>query len=129
VGRSSCARAAGPDLFYRDDIPTIDLEPIYPGSELPGGLIALYDGEAGMRHRFAYLTKALVFADALTAPDGRLRVWSTPWHSQRTVPALRALLGLPFELVLVSHGEPVHDRAEYERALDLAPWGGFEAAP
>jgi hypothetical protein len=44
-------------------------------------------------------------------------------------PALTALLDLPFKLVLISHGEPVHDRAAYERALELAPWGGFEAAP
>jgi hypothetical protein len=24
--------------------------------------------------------------------------------------------------VIVSHGEPVHDRAEYERALERPPW-------
>jgi glyoxylase-like metal-dependent hydrolase (beta-lactamase superfamily II) len=68
--------------------------------------------------------RALVFADALTAPAGELRVWSTPWHEERALPALRALLELPFERVIVSHGEPVHDRAAYERALDLAPWSG-----
>ncbi len=124
------ARGFGPDLFYRHDIPTSDLEPIYPGSELPGGVVALHDGR-GRNETPLWLPeqKALVFADALTAPDGRLRVWSTPWHTERTLPALRALLDLPFELVLVSHGEPVHDRAAYERALEIAPWGGFEAAP
>jgi hypothetical protein len=37
---------------------------------------------------------------------------------------LRALLELPFEWVIVSHGEPVHNRAAYERALDLPPWDG-----
>jgi hypothetical protein len=26
--------------------------------------------------------------------------------------------------VIVSHGEPVHDRAAYERALELPPWAG-----
>jgi hypothetical protein len=26
--------------------------------------------------------------------------------------------------VIVSHGEPVHTRAAYERALKLAPWTG-----
>jgi hypothetical protein len=36
---------------------------------------------------------------------------------------LRALLELPFELVIVSHGEPVHDRGEFERALKRRPWG------
>jgi hypothetical protein len=30
---------------------------------------------------------------------------------------------LPFEHIIVSHGEPVHDRAAYERALELPPWG------
>jgi len=34
------------------------------------------------------------------------------------------LLDLPFERVIVSHGEPVHDRAAYERALELPPWSG-----
>jgi hypothetical protein len=122
------ARALGPDLFYRHDIPTTDLEPIYPGSELPGGLRALYDGR-GRYETPLWLPdhEALVFADALTAPDGQLRVWSTPWHTERTLPALRALLDLPFRRVLVSHGEPVHDRAMYERALEIEPWGGFEA--
>jgi hypothetical protein len=45
-----------------------------------------------------------VFADALTAPAGELRVWATPWHEERALPALRALLELPFEHVIVSHG-------------------------
>jgi hypothetical protein len=26
------------------------------------------------------------------------------------------------EHVIVSHGEPVHDRAAYERSLGLPPW-------
>ena len=54
--------------------------------------------------------------------DGELLVWGTPWHEERTLPALRDLLELPFEHVIVSHGEPVHDRAAYERALELPPW-------
>jgi len=60
----------------------------------------------------------------LTAPAGELRVWATPWHQERALPALRALLKLPFEHVIVSHGEPVHTRAAYERALESAPWSG-----
>jgi glyoxylase-like metal-dependent hydrolase (beta-lactamase superfamily II) len=118
------ARAYGPALFWRDDVPDTELEPIEPGSELPGGLVALYDGR-GRNETPLWLPeqRALVFADALTAPEGELRVWSTPWHEERAVPALRALLELPFELVIVSHGEPVHDRAAYERALELTPWG------
>ena len=41
----------------------------------------------------------------------------------KLLPALRALLELPFEHVIVSHGEPVHDRAEFEQALERVPWG------
>ena len=48
----------------------------------------------------------------------------TPWHEQRVLPALRDLLELPFELVLVSHGEPVHDRAAFEAALRREPHAG-----
>lgn len=119
------ARAFGPALFFRDDIPETELEPIDPGSELPGGLIALYDGR-GRQETPLWLPeqRAIVFADALTAPEGQLRVWTTPWHQQRALPALRALLDLPFELVIVSHGEPAHSRADYELALDRSPWTG-----
>jgi hypothetical protein len=121
------ARAFGPDMFFRHNIPRTELEPIYPGSELPGGLVALYDGR-GRNETPLWLPeqRAIVFADALTAPDGELLVWWTPWHRERTVPALRGLLDLPFEHVVVSHGEPVHDRAAFERALELDPWEGEE---
>jgi glyoxylase-like metal-dependent hydrolase (beta-lactamase superfamily II) len=85
--------------------------------------VALYDGR-GRNETPLWLPeqRALVFADALTAPEGELRVWATP-HEERALPALRALLELPFELVIVAHGEPVHDRAAYERALELPTWG------
>ena len=66
----------------------------------------------------------IVFADAFTAPDGELLIWWTPWHQERALPALRALLALPFERVIVSHGKPVHDRRAYERALEVTPWRG-----
>jgi hypothetical protein len=114
------ARAFGPELFFREDIPETELEALQPGDELPGGLVALYDGR-GRQETPLWLPeqRALVFADALTAPDGELKVWATPWHEERALPALRALLDLPFEHVIVSHGEPVHDRAAFERALEL----------
>ena len=119
------ARALGPDRFDRHDIPETELQPIYPGSRLPGGLVALHDGR-GRNETPLWLPeqRALVFADALTAQDGELRVWATPWHEERALPALRALLDLPFERVIVSHGEPVHTRAAYERALASPPWRG-----
>ena len=118
-------RAFGPDLFFRGDVPKTELEWVAPGVELPGGLLALYDGRREIETPL-YLPeqRALVFADALTAPGGILRVWATPWHEERALPALRALLELPFEHVLVSHGEPVHTRAEFEAALGREPWSG-----
>jgi hypothetical protein len=119
------ARAFGPALFWPDDVPETELEAIEPGNELPGGLVAQYDGR-GRNETPLWLPqqRALVFADALTAPGGELRVWATPWHEERALPALRALLELPFEHVIVAHGEPVHERAAFERALDREPWSG-----
>jgi glyoxylase-like metal-dependent hydrolase (beta-lactamase superfamily II) len=115
--------AFGPDVFFRDDVPESELEWIGPGSELPGGLVALYDGRGrNETPLWAPEQRALIFADALTERDGQLLVWGTPWHEERVLPALRALLELPFEHVIVSHGDPVHDRAAFERALALPPF-------
>ena len=119
--------AFGPDVFHRGDVPETELEWIAPGSELPGGLLALYDGR-GKNETPVWVAeqRALVFADALTERSGTLRVWATPWHEERVLPALRALLELPFEHVIVTHGEPVHDRAAFERALELPPFDDEE---
>ena len=123
------ADAYGPFLFWAGEAPKAKLEPVRPGDELPGGLVALDDGR-GMMETPLYLPEqqALVFADGLTAPKGELRVWNTPWHETRVLPALRAMLGLPFEHVLVSHGEPVHTRADFEAALDRDPWAEVEGS-
>jgi hypothetical protein len=122
-------RALGPQLYWRDDVPETELEAVHPGMELPGGLLALHDGR-GMMETPVFLPeqRALVFADAMTAPDGVLRVWATPWHEQRVLPALRELLELPFEHVIVSHGEPVHDRPAFEEALEREPWSDWSGA-
>jgi hypothetical protein len=119
------ARAYGPFLFWRNDIPRTELEPVRPGDVLPGGLRALHDGRGQMETPL-YLPdqRALVFADAMTAPGGVLRVWATPWHEERTLPTLRGLLELPFEHVLVAHGEPVHSREDFAAALGREPWSG-----
>jgi hypothetical protein len=119
----------GPQLYWRDDVPRVELEPVRPGDELPGGLTAHDDGRNTMETPF-YLPeqRALVFADGMTAPGGDLRVWATPWHEERTLPVLRALLDLPFELVLVSHGEPVHTREDFVAALDRDPWSTWTGA-
>src|SRR5438105_9612710 len=119
------AQAYGPWLFWRDNIPETDLEGIEPGTELPGGFVALYDGRGrGETPLWLPEQRTIVFADALTERKGELRVWASTAHEERALPALRALLELPFERVIVSHGEPVHTRAAYRSALELAPWRG-----
>ena len=122
-------RALGPYLFWRDDVPRTELEPVFPEAQLPGGLVALSDGRGAMETPlWLPEQRALVFADGMTAPGGVLRVWATPWHEARVLPVLRGLLDLPFEHVLVSHGEPVHTRADYEAALERAPWSDWDGA-
>jgi glyoxylase-like metal-dependent hydrolase (beta-lactamase superfamily II) len=119
------ARGFGPWLFYPGEAPRSALTAIEPGSSVPGGLEALYDGRGrGETPMWIAEHRTLVFADALAAPRGELRVWDCPALAERALPALRALLELPFERVIVSHGDPVHDRSAYERALTLAPWRG-----
>ena len=118
-------RAFGPSLFWPGDVPKTELEPVEPGSQLPGGLIALYDGR-GKNETPLWLPqhRTLVFADALTERDGELRIWDSRWHQERALPALQKLLDLPFERVIISHGNPIHDRQAFEKALRLPPWTG-----
>jgi len=118
-------RAFGPMFFFRDDIPQTELIPIRPDTVLPGGLVAQYDGR-GRAETPLWLPeqRVLVFGDALTERNGELRVWGSPSHEKRVIPALRALLELPFEQVIISHGTPVHSRTAFERALKLPPFEG-----
>jgi len=54
--------------------------------------------------------RSLVFGDVLVARGGRLelpRSWIGEEHYDATIDALRPLLELPVERVLVAHGEPV----------------------
>ena len=115
--------AYGPDLFWAEDTPRTKPKAVRPGDELLGGLRALHDGRERLETPM-YLPeqRALVFADGMTAPGGVLRVWWSPILEQSALPALRAMLELPFEHVLVSHGEPVHSRSEFEAALTREPW-------
>jgi hypothetical protein len=119
--------AFGPKLFYPDDVPKNQLEIIEPDRVLPGGLVALYDGR-GRLETPLWLPeqRVIVFGDALTERAGVLRIWSSPWHEKRALPAMRELVKLPFEQVIISHADhdAVHDRAAYERALKLLPWTG-----
>jgi hypothetical protein len=118
--------AHGPWLWWKGDAPEVVVEPIMPDAVLPGGLVALVDGRGGIE-RPLYLPeqRAIVFADGMTAPKsagGLLRIWWTPIIETRAKPALRAMLDLPFEWVIVSHGEPVHTRDDFIAALDREPW-------
>jgi hypothetical protein len=123
VRRYGC-RAFGPTVFDPDDRrPETELRKIEPDRELPGGLLAFRDPR-GWNETPLWLPeqKTLVFADALTERAGVLRVWMSPTHTDRALPDLRAMLDLPFERVIISHGEPVHDREAFERALELPQW-------
>jgi glyoxylase-like metal-dependent hydrolase (beta-lactamase superfamily II) len=114
--------AYGTDLFQKDDVPETDLEFIFPSMVLPGGFTCLYDGRwRNETPLWLPEHRTIVFSDALTTLGGELQVWWTPWHTERVVPALRAMLELPFERVIISHGEPVHDRDAFERALERDP--------
>jgi hypothetical protein len=124
VARYGC-HAYGPEVYQLDDLPTCDIEPMWYTDVLPGGLTPLYDGRSrNEMPMWLPAQRTIVFADALTSLGGELQVWNTPWHEQAVLPALRAFLELPFERVIVSHGEPVHDRAEFERALQRPPFAG-----
>jgi hypothetical protein len=116
------ARGFGPRLFFRHNIPSNELEPIEPQTIIPGGLTAVHDGR-GRNETPLWLSehRALVFADDVRGTPQGLRIWEAPWHVKRTLPAMRALLELPFEHVLTSHGDPLHDRAAFERALEASP--------
>jgi hypothetical protein len=123
VRRYGC-RAFGPAVFDPDHgPPESELQTILPGHELPGGLLALRDPR-GFNETPLWLPehRTLVFADALTERAGVLRVWMSPTHEERALPDLRAMLDLPFERLIISHGEPVHTRDAFERALELPQW-------
>lgn len=69
--------------LFRDDLPDVPLEPVYPGMDLPGNLLALDDGRGGGETPvWVPGTRALGFTDALTGQDGTLRLWSTPWEEE-----------------------------------------------
>ena len=121
------ATAYGPSVLDPPQIPKTILRTIEPGHELPGGIVPFRDPR-GWDETPLWLPaqRTIVFGDTLTERNGALRVWMSPTHAERAVPDLRALLELPVERVIISHGEPVHDRAELERALERPPWPASE---
>ena len=122
VRRYGCA-TYGPSTFEPGQELQTPVHPIAADMVLPGGAVALADPR-GFSETPLWLPeqRVLVFADALTERNGELRMWTMRDIDGSAPRALRALLKLPFERVIVSHGEPVHSRAEYERALERPPW-------
>jgi hypothetical protein len=121
VRRYSC-QAYGPATFMPGQQPETPMRALVPGMELPGGAVVL-DDLRGFNETPLWLPEqsVIVFADALTERNGVLRSWTMGDLDGRAVRALRSLLDLPFERVIISHGEPVHRRAAYQRALELPP--------
>jgi hypothetical protein len=118
-------KAFGPNLYFRENIPETVLETIEPGSSLPGGLWPSTNGR-GRNETPLWLPDSgrSFFADALTAQDGALRICRPRGtRSGLCLPCARCSI-YPFEHVIVSHGEPVHTRGEYVRALERTPWTG-----
>jgi len=123
------SRGFGPRLFFRDDIPRTELSPVETGTVLPGGLVAVHDGrDRSETPLWLPEHRTLVFADDVRGTPEGLRIWDVPWYAQRTLPAMRALLDLPFERVLTSHGHSIHDRGDFERALETPPSSNEEQA-
>src|SRR5260370_31540548 len=64
-------RGFGPRLFYPDDVPKTQLEVIEPEKELPGGIVALYDGRGRSETRlWLPEQKSVVLGPALTEQRG-----------------------------------------------------------
>jgi hypothetical protein len=122
--RSPHASAFGPNILFRTDIPKTELEWLKPCDELPAAYARYTTVASGGRPRSLRRSKARSCSDAGTSLGGVLQVWWTPWLEDRTIPELRSLLELPFEHVLVSHGQPVHTRTDFEAALERPPWTG-----
>lgn len=101
--------------------------PFAYGDALPGEVVAIDARVPGEAFFWIPRHAALVTGDViLGAPDGGLRICPASWLPEGTSLAqyradLSALLDLPIERVLVSHGEPVLEDGLDALALALAP--------
>jgi glyoxylase-like metal-dependent hydrolase (beta-lactamase superfamily II) len=105
-----------------------DIAPVVfrPGESLPGGIEALPSGRSTEVVYWIPRHRALVAGDALLGDgSGGLRLCPKSWlptgvDQGRLRAALRPVLELPVEQVLVSHGEPVTENALASLAAALA---------
>jgi glyoxylase-like metal-dependent hydrolase (beta-lactamase superfamily II) len=109
-GRLHASSRARPAIQRRTEAVT---DVFRPGDRLPGGVEALPSGRATEVVYWIPKHRALVPGDVVLGhEDGGLRLCPESWlpsgvgHA-RLQEALRPLLELPVERVLVSHGEPV----------------------
>ena len=107
---------------------------IEPGVPLPGGVTAHAIGKPKRHETPFHLPShdALVFGDAVAEHGGALRVWAADkvdakverFYRERFNPTLEPLLELPFDAVLVTHGQPVMEggKQALKKALRAKPW-------
>jgi hypothetical protein len=107
---------------------------IEPGAPLPGGATAHSIGKPRRFETPLHLPShdALAFGDAVAEADGRLVVWSSEkidakverFYRERFNPTLEPLLGLDFDSVLVTHGQPLlgGGKRALRRTLNAKPW-------
>lgn len=121
--------AAGKRLKERSGFNEIE-----PGVPLPGGVTAHSIGKP-KRHEMPFHLpshEALVFGDAVAEHGGALKVWATGkvdakmerFYRERFNPTLEPLLELPFDAVLVTHGQPLMEggKQALKEALRAKPW-------
>jgi hypothetical protein len=107
---------------------------IEPGVPLPGGVTAHPIGKPRRYETPFHVPShdALVFGDAVAEHGGALRVWAADkvdakverFYRERFNPTLEPLLELPFDAVLVTHGDPVMKggKQALKKALKAKPW-------
>ena len=107
---------------------------IEPGVPLPGGVAAHSIGKPRRYETPFHVPShdALVFGDAVAEHGGALRVWAADkidakverFYRERFNPTLEPLLELPFDAVLVTHGNPVMTggKQALKKALKAKPW-------
>lgn len=130
--RSACAameRWPGAELWAErgglDRIACEVTRPVAMGDPLPGGLESLATPRPGEIVLWDPDTRSLLPGDVLLGKDGGLAMCPESWlpdgvgHAE-LARALRPILALPLDRVLVSHGDPVLEdaRAALARALE-----------